>query len=59
MDATYFFIGLYALLGAAVGSFLNVCIDRIPEGLSLVSPPSHCPSCERRLLPLELVPIFS
>ena len=59
MEATYFFIGLYALLGAAVGSFLNVCTDRVPEGLSLVSPPSHCPSCERRLRPLELVPIFS
>jgi len=49
----------YTLLGAAVGSFLNVVIDRLPAGKSLASPPSHCDHCQRRLSPLELVPIFS
>ncbi len=50
---------LFALLGAVVGSFLNVVADRLPAGRSLISPPSHCPACERRLSPLELVPIVS
>jgi leader peptidase (prepilin peptidase) / N-methyltransferase len=47
------------LLGAAVGSFLNVCIDRLPRGESLATPPSHCEGCGRRLQPLELIPIVS
>ncbi len=47
------------VLGAAVGSFLNVCIDRLPNGASLIEPPSHCDSCGRRLEWFELVPIFS
>jgi leader peptidase (prepilin peptidase)/N-methyltransferase len=33
-------------LGAIVGSFLNVCIYRMPLGMSIVSPPSHCPQCK-------------
>jgi leader peptidase (prepilin peptidase)/N-methyltransferase len=37
------------VLGTAVGSFLNVCIYRMPRGLSLVSPPSHCPNCQYRI----------
>lgn len=49
----------FALLGAAVGSFLNVCIDRLPAGKSLVYPPSHCESCQHRLSPKDLVPVFS
>ncbi len=50
---------LYALLGLAVSSFLNVCIDRLPERGSIVSPPSHCPVCGRRLAPFDLIPLLS
>ena len=47
------------LLGLAVGSFLNVVIDRLPADQSLISPPSHCPSCQRRLGPGEMIPGLS
>lgn len=48
-----------ALGGLAVGSFLNVVIHRLPRGESIVWPPSHCPSCGRRLAARELVPVLS
>ena len=48
-----------ALLGLVVGSFLNVCIDRLPIGKSIVRLPSHCNSCNRRLSAADLVPLFS
>jgi len=47
------------ILGLLVGSFLNVVIDRLPAGQSLLEPPSHCPSCNRRLGVRDLVPVFS
>jgi len=50
---------LYALLGLAISSFLNVCIDRLPRGESVVSPPSHCPACGRRLAPRDMIPVAS
>lgn len=50
---------LYVLLGLAISSFLNVCIDRLPERESIVSPPSHCPACGRRLAPFDLIPLLS
>ncbi|MFZ5647962.1 MAG: prepilin peptidase [Bacillota bacterium] len=50
---------LTAALGLAVGSFLNVCIYRIPAGKSIVTPPSHCPTCENRLRPPDLIPVIS
>lgn len=46
------------ILGAAVGSFLNVVVYRLPEGLSLLYPPSRCPRCETRLKPYDNVPVF-
>ncbi len=49
----------FALLGTAVGSFLNVCIDRLPVGKSLLYPPSHCDACQHRLSPIDLIPVFS
>ncbi|MBM3499907.1 MAG: prepilin peptidase [Armatimonadetes bacterium] len=46
-------------IGATVGSFLNVCIFRLPEAESIVAPPSRCGSCGRRLRFLDLIPILS
>src|ERR1041384_2296707 len=36
---------VFFVLGCIVGSFLNVCIHRMPAGQSILSPPSHCPHC--------------
>lgn len=49
----------FGLLGTAVGSFLNVVADRLPEGGSVVSPRSHCTSCGRQLSAWELIPVAS
>jgi leader peptidase (prepilin peptidase)/N-methyltransferase len=57
IPASPFFIIWAAVLGAAIGSFLNVCIYRLPRRVSLWWPPSSCPSCGRRLAPFENVPI--
>jgi leader peptidase (prepilin peptidase)/N-methyltransferase len=54
-----FEVAAYAILGAVVGSFLNVCIDRLPGGKSLIRPPSHCPACGYRLKPVDLIPVVS
>jgi leader peptidase (prepilin peptidase)/N-methyltransferase len=53
------FIILFALLGLFVGSFLNVCIDRLPRGQSIIRPPSHCSECKHKLGFLDLIPVFS
>ena len=37
---------VFFVLGSIVGSFLNVCIHRMPLGISVISPPSHCPHCK-------------
>ena len=50
---------IITVLGLVIGSFLNVCIYRIPKDLSVVNPPSACPSCGKRLQPLELIPVIS
>lgn len=55
----FFWYIFFASLGMAVGSFLNVCIDRLPAGGSLISPPSHCDKCATRLSAKDLVPVFS
>jgi leader peptidase (prepilin peptidase)/N-methyltransferase len=45
--------------GAVVGSFLNVLIYRLPRGLSIAFPPSHCPHCQHALGVRDLVPMLS
>jgi len=47
------------LIGAAIGSFLNVCIRRIPAGESLVLPASHCPQCLHPIRIYDNIPIIS
>ncbi len=46
-------------LGAIVGSFLNVVVYRLPAGLSVVTPGSHCPACRRPIRWFDNVPIFA
>ncbi len=50
---------LILLLGLALGSFLNVCIHRIPRGESVITPPSHCPRCGKRIRPYDNIPLLS
>ncbi len=52
-------IALTALLGAMLGSFLNVCIIRLPAGKSVVSPRSSCPHCGHVVRPWDNLPVFS
>ena len=54
-----FLIVSLALIGLAIGSFLNVCIYRIPRGESVVSPPSRCTSCGKRLAAWHNIPVVS
>ena len=48
-----------AIFGLLIGSFLNVCIYRIPREESIVFPPSHCMVCEHGLGVLDLIPVAS
>jgi len=51
---------LFALvLGLCLGSFLNVCIARMPDDRSVVSPPSHCPHCGSGIAWYDNIPILS
>jgi leader peptidase (prepilin peptidase)/N-methyltransferase len=54
---------LYYLLafvfGAVIGSFLNVVIDRLPSGQSLIKPQSHCSVCQTKLKVKDLIPVIS
>ncbi len=49
----------FFLFGIVVGSFLNVCITRIPEEISIVSPGSRCPRCGTPIKPYDNVPLFA
>jgi leader peptidase (prepilin peptidase)/N-methyltransferase len=47
------------ILAALLGSFLNVCISRLPRGESIVLPASHCPNCQTPIRPLDNIPLVS
>ena len=51
-------IGVVAALGLTIGSFLNVCIYRLPRGESVVTPPSRCPGCGQGLRWFDNVPVL-
>lgn len=53
------FIVLIFILGLLIGSFLNVCIYRLPKKEFVITPPSHCTTCNTRLKPWDLIPILS
>lgn len=50
---------LIGVVGAAIGSFLNVVIHRVPAGVSVVHPPSACPACAAPVRPYDNIPIIS
>src|ERR1700719_58840 len=54
MEATF-----AGVLGAIVGSFLNVVAYRLPRRESLIAPPSHCPRCAAQVKPYDNIPILS
>ena len=50
---------LVFLYGISIGSFLNVCIYRIPRGESIVKNVSHCTACGQKIKVFDLIPVFS
>lgn len=52
-------LALAFIVGACVGSFLNVCITRWPHDLSVISPRSRCPRCERPITAIDNIPLVS
>jgi leader peptidase (prepilin peptidase)/N-methyltransferase len=52
-------IASFFLFGLVIGSFLNVCITRIPEGISIVAPRSRCPHCQAQIGALDNIPVLS
>lgn len=57
MDA--YLIATCAVLGLLLGSFANVVIVRVPDGGSIVSPPSACPGCRARIAARDNIPVLS
>lgn len=57
-EAVFIYIFSF-LLGLTIGSFLNVCIYRIPEGKSILWPGSHCPNCRNKLRWYHNIPVLS
>jgi leader peptidase (prepilin peptidase) / N-methyltransferase len=55
----HFWSVVFFVFGSIVGSFLNVCIYRLPLGQSIVSPPSHCPHCKYSIPWYLNVPLFT
>jgi leader peptidase (prepilin peptidase)/N-methyltransferase len=49
----------FFLFGIVIGSFLNVCISRIPEDISIIAPASRCPRCQTPIKPYDNIPVLS
>ena len=56
---TILYLILFFTYGIVFGSFFNVVGLRVPKKESIISPPSHCTTCERNLVALDLIPVFS
>lgn len=56
---TVLYVALFFIYGIIFGSFFNVVGLRVPKKESIVAPPSHCPTCKRKLGIMDLVPVFS
>lgn len=54
-----YYLVIFFIFGLVFGSFFNVVGYRLPNKMSLISPPSHCPQCNHKLTPIELIPVFS
>ncbi|WP_369384537.1 prepilin peptidase [Halalkalibacter hemicellulosilyticus] len=52
-------MGYLLLLGIVIGSFVNVVGLRVPKKESIIRPRSHCPTCERPLIIVDLIPLLS
>jgi leader peptidase (prepilin peptidase)/N-methyltransferase len=59
MTSPWLLYPLAFILGSIIGSFLNVCIYRLPRDESIFFPPSHCPSCKKKINPGDNVPVLS
>lgn len=54
-----YYLVVFFVFGLIFGSFFNVVGYRLPNKMSLISPSSHCPQCNHKLTPIELIPVFS
>lgn len=59
MMRAYYIHFIVFIVGAVIGSFLNVCISRIPKGESVIHPASHCPKCQAPITFFHNIPLLS
>lgn len=58
LDLYVFFLFWITFIGATVGSFLNVLTYRLPRGMNIAFPASHCPNCQSPIRPWHNIPVF-
>ena len=58
-DNNYLRTAIGFVLGSIIGSFLNVCVTRIPQGVSIIVPGSACPMCSKKINWFNNLPIIS